>query len=159
LAARASDRPRVRVAAIIIIDDSIVLVRQRRTAAPYYLLPGGGVDTGETLANALVREVAEETGLQCTPVRPIFINDTISPARDRHLVNITFLTEVTGGSILDQPLDTSIEAVEVVPISRLTELDFRPAIARQIQDAYATGFTAPTSYLGSIWTPETGHQS
>ncbi len=159
MAARASDRPRVRVAAIIVIDDSIVLVRQRRFDAPYYLLPGGGVDTGETLANALIREVAEETGLQCRPIRPLFISDTISPAGDRHIVNIAFLAEVTAGSILDQPLDATIEAVEVVPIAHLSDLDFRPAIAQQIQAAFAGGFSSPAEYLGSIWTPETGHHA
>lgn len=139
------------------LDDSIVLVRQRRSAAPYYLLPGGGVDSGETLADALVREVAEETGLQCRPVRPLFINDTISPTGDRHLVNITFLTEVRDGSILNRPSDRSIEAVEVIPVARITELDLRPAIASQIQDAFAHDFTASAVYLGPIWTPETGH--
>lgn len=154
LAAQASDRPRVRVAAIIIIDEAVVLVRQSRGAAPYYLLPGGGVDAGETLVDALVREVAEETGLQCRPLRPLFINDTIAPAGNRHLINITFLAESIGGELLTAPTDRTIEAIELVRIERLSELDLRPSIARNIQGAYAQDFRIDAAYLGAIWTPE-----
>ncbi|MCE5191458.1 MAG: NUDIX hydrolase [Actinomycetia bacterium] len=156
MAARASDRPRVRVAAIIVIADALVLVRQRRSTVPYFLLPGGGVEVGESLGNALVREVAEETGLACRPVRPLFINDTISPDGNRHLINITFLAEQTGGALLAEPVDGSIEAIELVRIADLTELDLRPAIAAEIRHAYEGGFTDSAAYLGPLWTPEDG---
>ena len=156
LAARASNRPRVRVAAIIVMDEAVLLVRQRRTAAPYYLLPGGGVEGGETLEQALIREVSEETGLLCRPLRPVFINDTISPDGRRHLVNITFVAEVTGGALLTDSLDSSIEGIELVPVARLGEIDLRPALAKHIQSAYEDGFNTTAAYLGAIWTPESG---
>lgn len=156
MAARASSRPRVRVAAIIVIEDKILVVQQRRTGEPYYLLPGGGVDAGETLDGALRREVFEETGLQCTLVRPLFISDTIEPGGTRHVVNITFLTEVTGGMVHVTPADSSIEAVKLIDPASLVDVDLRPPMAREILDASQAGFDVPALYLGSLWTPEEG---
>jgi len=156
LAARASSRPRVRVAAVIVIEGKILLVRQRRTGEPYYLLPGGGVDAGETLAEALGREVSEETGLECAPVRPLFISDTIEPGGSRHVVNITFLAAITGGELLSGSRDPSIEGIALVEPASLAGLDLRPPMAREILDASQCDFDVPAVYLGSLWTPEEG---
>lgn len=57
--------PTVAVAAVVVDGDDIVLVRRSRPPNEgCWALPGGRVETGETLAEALVREVAEETGLE-----------------------------------------------------------------------------------------------
>ncbi len=156
LAARASSRPRVRVAAIIVIEDKILVVQQRRTGQPYYLLPGGGVDAGETLDGALRREVLEETGLECALLRPLFISDTIEPGGTRHVVNITFLAEVTGGALQVTPADSTIEAVKLIDPASLVGLDLRPPMATEILDASSSHFDVPARYLGSLWTPEDG---
>lgn len=138
------------------MDGKILLVRQRRTGEPYYLLPGGGVDAGETLAEALRREVREETGLECAPIRPLFISDTIEPGGTRHVVNITFLTEVTGGELELRPHDPSIEGIDLMAPSSLSGIDLRPPMAQAILDAARTSFDVPAAYLGPLWTPEDG---
>jgi len=155
LAARASDGPRVRVAAVIPYEDGLLLVRQSKGGEPYYLLPGGGVESDETLADALAREVAEETGLSCAIVRPLFINDTIDPAGGRrHLVNITFLAETTGGALIARPTDPTIEGVETVAVDDLGELDLRPPIADVLIAAARERYDVPARYLGPVWTDE-----
>jgi ADP-ribose pyrophosphatase YjhB (NUDIX family) len=151
LAARVPEGPRVRVAALILLEGDIVVVRHRAGPATYHLLPGGGVDYRETLEDALVREVAEETGLRIEVGRPLLINDTIDPHGSRHVVNITFGSTVIGGQITDHPQDNRVEAVELVAPSALKKLDFRPPIA----DAIATIVTSgggPALYLGSLFT-------
>lgn len=153
LAARASDMPRVRVAALIVIDGRILLVRQSMKDHSYHLLPGGGVRAGETLASALEREVAEETGLNCITGEPVLINDTIAPDRRRHLVNITFTAQVTGGALLAQPTDPAIDGLELVERDALASLDLRPPIARELLEVL-TQQEPRTRYLGALWTDD-----
>jgi 8-oxo-dGTP diphosphatase len=50
------------VYAIILWEDNVLLLNTRSTGK--YSLPGGGVDVGESIEDALHREVCEETGLK-----------------------------------------------------------------------------------------------
>jgi 8-oxo-dGTP diphosphatase len=57
-------RPDVCVGAVVIDDDRLLLIRRGHgPAAGNWSLPGGRVEFGETMVEALVREVQEETGL------------------------------------------------------------------------------------------------
>jgi 8-oxo-dGTP diphosphatase len=63
------DRPFLAVSAAIVRDGRILLVRRARAPGRgLYSLPGGVVEAGETLHQAVVREVFEETGLTVEPV-------------------------------------------------------------------------------------------
>ncbi len=150
------DRPRLRVAAVMLHEGGIVLVRHVKADIAYHLLPGGGVEWGETLADALSREVREETGFSCRIVRPLFVNDSIDPGGERHVVSLTFLAEVTGGEITGHPADPRIAAVEIIPVEALATLDLRPPIAAELADAAEGDFLAPAAYLGALWTPDPG---
>jgi 8-oxo-dGTP diphosphatase len=151
LAAPASDTPRVRVAALIVLDGKVVLVRHRRGSSRYHLLPGGGLNHGESLAEAVARECREETGLEVAVGPLLFVNDTIDPRGTRHLVNLTFSATVTGGSITSVPEDERVEAVDLVLPESLLALDLRPPVAPAILHHLAGG-TFSDSYLGSLFT-------
>jgi len=61
-----SARPELSVGAVVVHDGSLLLVRRGHgPAAGEWSVPGGRIEWGETIAEAVVREVLEETGLEC----------------------------------------------------------------------------------------------
>jgi len=63
------ERPYLAVSAAIVRDGKILVVRRARAPARgLYSLPGGVVEIGETLTEAVTREVSEETGMTIEPV-------------------------------------------------------------------------------------------
>src|SRR5205823_1617712 len=60
-----SMRPEVCIGAIAVYDECLLMIRRGRgPAAGEWSVPGGRVESGETLAEAVVRELAEETGIE-----------------------------------------------------------------------------------------------
>ena len=151
MGAPASEVPRVRVAALMTVDDRVVCVRHRAGPRTYHLLPGGGVRYRETIAQALEREILEETGLEIAVGSPLFINDTIDPAGTRHVINLTFAAEVTGGEITSHPADRRVESVDLVDPDSLLTLDLRPPIAGFILEALHSDQPCSGRYLGSLF--------
>lgn len=152
MAAPTPDCPRVRVAAAILLEGQLVVVAHRTGDQSYFLLPGGGVEAGESLFQALVREVREETGLTIEPGIPLLINDTIDPSGARHVVNLTFAADITGGNITDRPEDPRVESVALVELAQLPTLDLRPPFGPTLATALNAGPEARASYLGPLWT-------
>jgi 8-oxo-dGTP pyrophosphatase MutT (NUDIX family) len=90
---RSRNGPKVRVSAFICRGGTVLLANQRRRGRDVWLLPGGGVERGEALAEALEREVFEETGLRVVAGRePLALIQAISPdhGATRHLIEIVF---------------------------------------------------------------------
>lgn len=55
---------RIRAVAILIEDDKVAVIERYRGGRHYFAFPGGGVDEGETVEQAVIREVDEELGLR-----------------------------------------------------------------------------------------------
>ena len=64
-----------RACAAILKDDQILMVCHQTATRTYWTLPGGGKQAGETLEQAVVREVKEETGLDVEIVQLLFEED------------------------------------------------------------------------------------
>ncbi len=94
-----TQRPRNPIPTVDLIierpDGRIVLIR-RRTPPPGWALPGGFVDTGETLEQAAVREAREETGLDVRLTEQFHAYS--APDRDprQHTLSVVFLAEAEG---------------------------------------------------------------
>lgn len=155
MAAPASEL-RLRVAAVLPYEGRIVLVRHRKGDEVYHLLPGGGVEAGESVGDALAREVREETGLIARAIRPLFISDAIAPDGSRHMVQLTFLGEVTGGELTATPSDPRVEAVDLAVPDDLAAYDLRPPMGEALRLAAKDGFSGEAVYLGVLWSDRHG---
>ncbi len=87
--------PLITVDAIIEIDGGIVLI-QRKNPPPGWAIPGGFVDYGETLEDAVCREMKEETCLDINLVRQFHTYS--DPKRDprHHTVTTIFIATASG---------------------------------------------------------------
>ncbi|MBC9245440.1 NUDIX hydrolase [Paracoccus sp. 11-3] len=84
-------RPRLAVRAAILRDDRLLMVNAYPgQMSDLWTLPGGGVEGGQSLPENLIREVAEETGLQINVGAPILINEFHDPATGFHQVDLIF---------------------------------------------------------------------
>ena len=89
----------------IILDDSGHVLLHRRTEDSHWAIPGGILEPGEEPAEAVIREVREETGLIIAPERITGIyggpeNMGTYPNGDQFaMVNITFACKVIGGEL------------------------------------------------------------
>jgi len=97
-------RPHLAVSAAIIRDRKVLIVRRaREPASGLYTLPGGGVEAGETLGEAVIREVREETGLVVEPVGLAGYREAIARDRDgkvaRHFVILPFASRWISGEV------------------------------------------------------------
>ena len=91
-----STRPEVSVGAIVVDAGRLLLVQRGRGAgAGLWSVPGGRVERGETLAEAVVRELHEETGLDGVCER--FVGWVERIGAGYHFVILDFTVAVRGG--------------------------------------------------------------
>ena len=119
------DRPILAVSAVVWRDGRFVVVRRARPPAQgLFTLPGGGVEAGETLKQAVVRELREETGLIVEPIdvaghREVIMRDAEGRVA-RHFVVLAFAALWRQGELtLNEELAEArwIEAVELAGLT------------------------------------------
>lgn len=133
----------VRPRAVIPRGDGIVIARDSRNGEEHLSIPGGRVSTGESVAEALVREVKEETGLEVTMGPLLYVVEIQAPIR-RHDLNLIFLCTTSG----EDPPDLQVLSLE-------SEEAVLPPIMEQVRRDHARGWTIGESvWLGNLFDSE-----
>ena len=133
---------RVKVRAVILHDGKLVVSRERRRGAEHVLLPGGRVQDGESITDALIREVAEETGLDVVPDRLLYIAEVVGRYRV-HDLNLVWLAELRDPqSTID---DGALLALDS-PLAR----SVMPPIVEQIVADVTNGWPDGPRWLGNV---------
>jgi len=111
------DHPAVGVGAVLIHQGKVLLIKRgKEPLRGRWVVPGGTVEVGETLEEALVREVREETGLTVRPLEVVLVFDRIEREGDAvryHYVIVDYLCEYVSGA----PQAAS-DALEVAFVAR-----------------------------------------
>jgi mutator protein MutT len=142
----------VGVGAVLVHEGRLLLIRRaKEPLRGRWLVPGGTVEWGETLEQALVREVEEETGLVVKPREVVAVLDRIHREADavvHHFVIVDYLCDFVSGTLragsdaqdaalvplADVPAyDVPHEAMEVVQ-EGLRRLGLRPTISTNTSD-------------------------
>jgi len=129
--------PLVGVGAIILDENRVVLVRRGRPPAlGQWSLPGGIVELGETIEEAIVREVEEEVGLQVEVSQLVSVLDWIlvdaAGHVEFHYVLVDFLCRPAGGALR---AGSDVLSACLVPLEALPQYQLKRETVQVIDHA------------------------
>ena len=123
-------RPEVCVGAIALRGEELLLIRRGHgPAAGEWAVPGGRVEPGETLAEADVRELAEETGLEGVCDGLVGVAERIDEGH--HFVILDHRVRILGGR---ERAGSDAAEVAWVPLSDVAELPLVEGLAEFLHD-------------------------
>jgi ADP-ribose pyrophosphatase YjhB (NUDIX family) len=148
--------------AIVLREGQLLLVHHRADSYDFWVPPGGRLRGEESIFDCAARETLEETGLQITPERVLYIEEFVQP--ELHFCKFWVIAQDAGGRLSVEGLDTDearaavarsesgdVHVVDARFFSRdaVRTLAVYPRVLRDVfwEEDLAQGF-AQTRYLG-----------
>jgi len=146
---------KVRVGVVLVVEDKLLLVRQNDR--PFWVLPGGTLEPGEGLDACAIRELQEETRLDITIQRLLYVSDFIQPG-PKQTIDVFFLAALKnpdGLKSFQLATDENLNEAGFFSLDEVSKMTVQPALAasRALRD-WQNNWEAPSdAYLGS-YTPD-----
>lgn len=135
--------------AILIIENQQVLTMQYNYGEQeVYNLPGGNLELGEHLSDALAREMQEELGIEVEVGEMILVGEVYFEDRKKHTLHLLFEGKITAGIPTLNPKETSALAIKWLAINDLETVNLYPNLSRQIH--YYLAEKLSNKYIGKI---------
>ena len=140
---------RVRVAALAVRKEKILLARHVKANRSAFLLPGGGMESGETAAESLMRELREEAGVEARIGDLRYVIEAHSPDSKRHILQLVFAVKIDGD--VGKSLDPRVAECAWHPIDELRSLRMHPDAGAAIAHDLAGAAPGACRYLLAPW--------
>lgn len=138
----------IRPAILIIENQQILTMQYNYGGQEVYNLPGGNLELGEHLSDALAREMQEELGIEVSVGEMILVGEVYFEARKKHTLHLLFEGKITAGTPTLNPKETSALAIKWLAINDLNTVNLYPNLTKQIQDYLAGKLN--NKYVGKI---------
>jgi 8-oxo-dGTP diphosphatase len=130
----------VGVGGVVLIDGRVVLIRRgKEPLRGRWVIPGGTVELGETLQEALVREMLEETGIVVRPREVVLVFDRIQrdgPSVEYHYVIIDYACDYVSGELR---AGSDADEVALVAPDEIGRYDLPPQALDLVLDVFRRG--------------------
>ena len=141
----------IRPAILIIENQSILTMQYRYGEREVYNLPGGNLELGEYLNEALAREMQEELGIEVTVGELIAVGEVYVKEKNKQTLHLLFAGKVKVGTPTLNPKETSALAIRWLPIDELPKVNLYPSVAPTIQNFLEGNLS--DKYIGRINQP------
>ena len=135
--------------AILIIENQQVLTMQYNYGGQeIYNLPGGNLELGEYLSEALSREMQEELDIEVAVGEMILVGEVYFEDRKKHTLHLLFEGKITAGIPILNPKETSALAIKWLDINDLDAVNIYPNLSKSIKKYLAGKLN--NKYIGKI---------
>ncbi|ACB59754.1 8-oxo-dGTP diphosphatase [Exiguobacterium sp. PvP048] len=139
------------VVGIVRQGDQLLLVKNQADGErAVWSLPGGVIEAGETLADALKREMAEETGLSVETFELAYVTENFIEQFDAHSL-VTYFECTIRGELLPNDPDREVVDSQWVPIEQLGDYLLNRDVLEPLQDYLNKASKSYYLYEQMVW--------
>ena len=128
--------PEATVGAVILNSEAEVLICKSNKWNQKYVIPGGHIEAGESMEEALIREVKEETGLDVFEIELLGINESIyseSFQNKKHFIFVDFICRSNSNDVILNEEAQSYEWINLTEIENYNLEKFTAKLLKELR--------------------------
>ena len=126
--------PEATVGAVILNSEDKVLICQSNKWNQKYVIPGGHIEAGESMEEALVREVKEETGLDVFEIELLGINESIYSESFQNKKHFIFVDFICSSKSNDVVLNEEAQSYEWIDLTEIENYNLEKFTAKLLKE-------------------------